>query len=75
MPKTFEQLLDESGLRRGFVISQLGISRQALDCWCNGFTYPRAGRIMALCDLLRCSPNELMGALEATRQQRKKEVG
>lgn len=55
------QLLDvkikESGLRTGYIVEQLGISRQAFDMKKKNMRTFRGSEIYVLCDLLRITDN------------------
>ena len=44
--------IDQSGLKIGYIVETLGISRQAFDRKRNGFVSFNAAEIYVLCDLL-----------------------
>lgn len=57
-----QALLDEkiklSGLKKGYIVEQIGISRNGFDKKCKGKTPFRGAEIYVLCDLLNISDSE-----------------
>ena len=47
-----DKYIDKSGLKIGFIVDTLGISRQAFDRKRNGFVSFTAAEVYVLCDLL-----------------------
>lgn len=54
-----------SGLTQEDVASRLGVSRQTVGKWESGRATPELEKLIALCDLLECSLDELVGRTEA----------
>lgn len=52
--------IDDSGLKLGFIIETLGISRQAFDKKRKGLIPFRASEVFVLCSLLNIPPGEKM---------------
>lgn len=50
------EYIERSGLRVGFIVNTLGISRQAFDRKRKGEISFRAPEVYVLCDLLKISP-------------------
>lgn len=48
-----DEFIEASGLRIGFIVGKLGISRQAFDQKRNGIISFRASEVYVLCDLLK----------------------
>jgi len=53
-----EKYIEDSGLRTGFIINKLGISRQAFDKKRKGQISFRASEVYVLCSLLRIPDSE-----------------
>ena len=53
------------GLTQEDVASKLGVSRQTVGKWESGRATPELEKLIALCDLLECSLDELVGRAEA----------
>lgn len=49
------QYIENSGLKIGYIVDTLGISRQAFDRKRNGLISFKASEVYVLCDLLRIS--------------------
>jgi hypothetical protein len=49
----FDEWLDKSGLKIGFLANKMGVSRQAFDKKRKGLTSVRKSEIYVICDLLR----------------------
>ena len=54
-----------AGLTQEEVASKLGVSRQTVGKWESGRAIPELEKLIALCDLLGCSLDELVGRTEA----------
>lgn len=50
-----DEAIDNSGLKTGYIVEQLGISRQAFDKKRKGINAFRQSEVYVLCDLLRLS--------------------
>ena len=48
-----KEYISKSGLRIGYIVDVLGMSRQAFDKKCKGKTKFRAPEVYVLCDLLK----------------------
>ena len=54
----FNEAFKESGLRVGYVVDKLGISRQAFDRKRKGKVHFRLSEIYVLCDLMKITDDE-----------------
>ena len=52
------EYIDKSGLKLGYIIDKLGISRQAFDKKMKNVNRFRASEVYVLCDLLKISEND-----------------
>lgn len=52
------QYIENSGLKIGYIVETLGISRQAFDRKRNGTVSFKASEVYVLCDLLRISKDD-----------------
>lgn len=50
--------IEKSGLKIGYIVETLGISRQAFDRKRNGFVSFKAAEVYVLCDLLKISQTD-----------------
>ena len=55
------RLIDERGLRHGFVAAKVGVSKASLSRWCNGARRIPAARVDALAAAIGVSPEEIVG--------------
>lgn len=53
-----ENYIEKSGLKIGFIVNKLGISRQSFDMKRKGNTPFRASEVYVICDLLKISEND-----------------
>lgn len=53
-----DKYIENSGLKIGFIVEKLGISRQSFDKKRKGDTPFRASEVYVLCDLLNISGND-----------------
>lgn len=53
-----EEYIDKSGYKLGFIIEQLGLSRQAFDMKMKNKNKFRASEVYVLCDLLKITPED-----------------
>jgi transcriptional regulator with XRE-family HTH domain len=49
-----------SQVSRAALAATCGVSRQAVQKWCDGVTYPSSGRMMKICEVTGCSAEWLM---------------
>lgn len=53
------QMIELSGLKKGYIANRLGISRQQLSNWIGGRSFPPIEKAFDLADLLNCKVDDL----------------
>lgn len=53
------KVIEESGVRKGFICEKLNITYKTLKKWIDGITFPNAIEIIILCEILHCSFGDL----------------
>ena len=61
------QIRRVTGLTQAQVAGQLGVSKATYSAWETGRAELGAERICALCELFRCTPNDILGYAQANR--------
>ena len=58
--ENLRELRKQHGLSQEELAAKLNVSRQAVSKWENGSGYPELDKLMMLCDLFRCTLDELL---------------
>lgn len=56
---TLSDLIKDSGLKKGHIAKQVGVSDDTLTNWIKGKTFPRLDQAVRLADVLGCEIKEL----------------
>ncbi len=54
------KLLKENNMTQAELAKAAGVSQQAVQQWCSGYTAPRGKNLLAVCDVLKTSPNYIL---------------
>lgn len=54
------KLLKENNMTQAELAKAAGVSQQAVQQWCSGYTAPRGKNLMAVCAVLKTSPNYVL---------------
>lgn len=58
-------LLRENNMTQVELAKAAGVSQQAVQQWCSGYTAPRGKNLMAVCNVLKTSPNYILFGQES----------
>ncbi|WP_176545053.1 helix-turn-helix transcriptional regulator [Bacillus sp. AFS041924] len=59
MKNNLDELINKSGLKKGFLASKLDVTPQQFSKWLKGEHYPPANKLFKLAYILNCKVDEL----------------
>ena len=64
--QTITDLLKERNMTQADLAKAAGVSQQAVQQWCSGYTAPRGKNLLAVCDVLKTSPSFILFGLDSS---------